>query len=716
MSKTAEQLDKNVDEKLEKADYVLRDQTPEERERLDTTEDIPEYRIDLDLDQEQEDRLKEMAFLQFEALEEERTQMGLEAKWKERDAQYDGELEANKSIPFNLHMHQSKIKVDAICRAIKEAFLDVEPMVDVSPRPDMERKDGQAVCDRQSEFIDYAMDEEVKPENSLDKIFKCAVKKFVGIGKLCWSYRRERRKRDESYEGTPEGFEQFCNTYPDARNPDAKEYKLYQHYIKRIMRGEKINIVAHYKDTVNNNPELKYIRVEDFYVRNGCNYWEGLRTEHFVAERQKYTYWELKEKQDNGEFKNIEQLYTAQNDGKEDSTSNTQSKDYMVRDYEVIECTMKFKLDESDDEEIKVKAWFEKEKKIFLGCILYPYYALDTEYIPFYPTLNEDGFYGAVKSIMLDVRDTNIAIDVLLNLALYGLYIRNTLTPITYEGSNVEAMFSEKRFEVGNPLILDELTDDIRKGIDFVQWPNMDMNATLAAIEMMKRDQSDVTSASDLNSGRESVLDPTAPASKTMALLEQAGLGIKEYIRTLLPSFNVFCSMILQVYYQMSQEDGKKYKIRRKAEGVTGTDPFASISRDEMLARTRIQARASSFVFDKVNEKIEATANLNVSQTHPYLMQQPEFQFKALKLYFATMGGPWKNLSEQLLSPEEFKKQQTLIAAQAVAAYMAQVYEQAQIKGVPPQVDPNQMAAAITQAQAVAYNPTLAPDAEGKKK
>lgn len=714
MPKPTAAVDKDVDEKLEKSDYVLRNQTPEERKRLDTTEDVPEYRIDIELNDEQEKRLNKMAFLHLEALENERTTNGLAAKWKERDAQYDGELEANKAIPFNLHLHQSKIKVDAICRAIKEAFMDVEPIVDVSPRPDMERKDGREVCDRQAEFIDYAMDEEIKPEAAFDKIAKCAVKKFVGIGKLCWSYRRERRKREESYEGTPEGLEQFLNTYPEAKDPTSKEFLLYKHYIRKIMSGQRVDIVAHYKDTINNNPELKYIKIEDFWVRNNCNYWEGLRTEHFIAEDQKYTYWELKQKQDDGEFKNIEQLFSANKDDAEKTKDDGQSLDYMVKEYDVVECTMYFKLDEADDEEVKIKAWFGRDKKVFLGCILYPYYSIDIDYIPFFPTLNEHGFYGDARSIMYELRDSNIAMDVLLNLALYGLYLRNTLTPIVFEGSQVEQAMSDKTWDPTQPLVLDELTDDVRKGIDFVQWPNLDMNSTLTLIEMLRRDQSDTSKVSDLTTGRESQLDPSAPAAKTMALLEQSGLGIKEYIRTMLPSFNTFCSMILQIYYQMSQEDGRKYKIRRKSEGVTGVDPFKNISRDEMLARTTIEARAAAFVFDKVNEKIEATAGVNMSMTHPYLQQQPEVGYRALQIWFQTMGGRWKALSETLPSPEEFKKQQLLTAIMVVQEVLGQGEAHMKATGVAPKLDPNAIAAAITKKQAEAFNPSLIPKEELK--
>jgi len=694
-------------------DYIVRPQTPEERERLDATEDVPEYRIQMKLVEEQKTRLTDSFFLEFDALKREREDLGLEKKWKERDSQYDGTLEPNKQMPFNLHMHQSKIKTDAIVRAIKEAFLDSEPIVDISPRPEASRNDGYVVARKQAEFIDYVMDEEVKMESAFDKVAKSAVKKFVGIMKLCWAYRRETRKREESYQGENipldivngnlviknEGLEQFLKVYPDAMDK-------HKALVKQLMEEKKIDIVVRYKDTIENNAKPKYVKVEDFYVRNATDYWDGLRTEHCVVERVQYTYWELLKKQDEGEFENIEALFNS-DDTQGQEGEGKLSPDYKTATYDILEGTYYFKLKETDKEEVKIKCWFGEQKKAFLGAILFPYYAFDIDYIPFYVELNDYGFYGDARSVMSNLRDSNIAQNVLLNLALYGLYIRNSLTPIVKEGSEVEAAFTNKTWRVGDPLVVDELTDDVNKAMDFVQWPNVDMNTTLVLMEMLKRNDSDVTKVSDLTSGRESVIDPSAPASKTIALLEQSGLGVKEYIRTFLPSFNILCTMLLQLYYQMSQE-GHKYKVRRKAEGVTGEDPFASISRDEMIVKTNVQARASSFVFDKVNEKAEAIAALNLVSNYPYAMQQPEIQYESFKIVMETMGQKWRNLVDKMLGPEEFKKQQMMIAMQAVQALMQQAQTQAKVTGVSPDIGMEQVADTVTQAQMVAHNPALA--------
>lgn len=697
---------KENDEIKDDESYAIRPQTPEEKERLNTDDDIPEYRIRMDLDAEQEKRLTEQFFLEFEALEAERKELKLEEKWAERDAQYDGEMAPNDAIPFNLHMHQSKIKVDAIARAAKEAIFDVEGLVDVTPRPEMRRKDGQKVAERQAEFLDYIVDEEVKPEIAYDKIIKSTAKKFVGIGKMCWSYRREKRKREETYEGL-EGLQQFLQTYPETQDPTTKEFQRHKGLIRRLIAEKKVQLVVNYKDVIDNNPDLKHIKVEDFYVRNACNYWQGLRTEHCIAERQEYTYWELLKKQKEEEFKNVEELWSDPNEDPE-KPGGGENKDFMTKSYCVLEATMYFKLKEEDEEEVKIKAWFGKDKKTFLGAILYPYYAFDVDYIPHYMVINDKGFYGNAESIMYDMRDTNIALDALLNLYLYSIYVRHIVTPIVEEGSQIEQAFMEKTWRVGDPLVVDDLTDDVNKKVNFVQWPNADMSSGMALMEILRRDQSDVTKVSDLTSGRESTLDPTAPASKTLALLEQSGLGIKEYLRTFIPSFNIFCTMLLQICYQMNQE-GREYRVRRKAEGVTGTNPFVSISRDEMIAKTSVQARASAFVFDKINEKREAMAGLNIVSTNPYTMRQPKVQYEALLIALKSLGGSWNILADKMPSPEQFEQQQLGVAVQALQSLFQQAQQKQQLTGVPsegPTMD--EAKDTITKAQAVDYNPALA--------
>ena len=123
-------------------DYKIRKQTPEEKDKWMSAE-IPEYRVRLKLSDEQKDALKKQVFLEFEALKTERQELKLEKAWEERDRQYDGSLTPVENLEFAIDVRESKIKVEAVVRACKEAFLpEGGDIVDVTPRPDIGRKDG----------------------------------------------------------------------------------------------------------------------------------------------------------------------------------------------------------------------------------------------------------------------------------------------------------------------------------------------------------------------------------------------------------------------------------------------------------------------------------------------------------------------------------------------------------------------------------------------
>lgn len=696
---------------------AIRPMDAKEKERHDPDSDVPVYRIDVKLDKEQEDRLTKDYFIEYDAIQANIEALKLPDSWRERDNQYDGNLQSSGRLLFNVHVHQSKIKVNAICRALKEAFLDQEPLADISPRPEMAQKNGFEISDKQTKFIDYAMDEDIKPETAIDKISKCATKKFVGIGKLCWEYRMETRRREETYVGRNEvigwqgkqpvirneALETFLKTYPEAAQKQRG-------MVERLVNEGTVQIVASYKDQVCNSPKLKYVKIEDFKVDNSCNYNEGLATTHCIGEDIEMSYWDLMRKVKDEEFNKeaVESLFAGTDKTTADNPQGTAS-DYKTAKYIVIEGTYYFKLKEDDSDELKIKCWFGKDKKKLLGVTLFPYYALDTDYIAFYMELNDEGFYGGAKSVMFNLRDSNIAQDALMNLALHGTYVRNILTPITKEGSDIEAMFLEKTWREGDPISVDEFTEDVSKAFGFVSWPTMNTSDLVMLDQLLQRQDSDVTGVNDAAaSGRNDPTDPTAPAAKTIALLQASGINIKDYIRTFLPSFNLFISSVLQLYYQMSQE-GRKYKVQLRSGQVVGDDPFKSISRDEMVAKTNIQARASAYVFDKANEKVEAVTAYNVVRGDSIAIQQPMVQYKALMQVLNTLGPRWKNISDKdLLSPEEFQQQQMQVAMQAAMMFFQKMAADASQTGVQPPIDLKQLAAAITQAQSEAANPALA--------
>lgn len=699
------------------ADYALRNQSAEEKKKWKDAE-VPEFRIKLKLNETQKEDLSKQSFLELYALKAERTEKKLDKSWEDRDAQYDGQLAPVENVDFHIDVRESKIKVDSVVRAITESFLpEGGDIIDVTPRPETARNDGYVIAEKQQQFIDFAVDEEIKPEMAIRKIALSAAKKFVGVGKLCWSYRQEIRRREEHWEGKTiqvgqlpngqpmldnEGLRNFLNMYPDA--PDR-----YKAQVQSLIEGKSVDIVVQYKETVKNNPELKYIKIEDFFVRNDCQYNDGLVSEHLIGERQHYTYWELKKMEADGDFEDVDAMFNIPKDGDDGTGGN----DYKTKTYDVMEFTTYLKLNESDEQETKIKWWAGEEKKNFLGAILYPYYSIDIDYIGFWITTNDKGFYGDADSMMYDLRDTHLAQDALISLLLQSIYVRNTITPIVRSGSEAETLFLEHDFKSGKPIPVDDLTDDVKNAFDYVKWPATDTNGGLVLLEKMKRIGSDVSRVSDLVTGGASEIDPSAPASKTIALLQQSGVGIKDYILNFLPSFNIFAGNLLQLYFQMSTDD-RAYRIRAKSKQVTGKDIFQTIKREEMVIRTNVQSRAAAFAFDKVNEKREGMAAYTLITNNPYAMRQPKILFEALKTFLNTFGGVWKGLGEKLPSPEEFAQEQMAVAMQAIQMLFQQAKAQADTTGVP--MDPREVIKqapdAITKAQAESYDPRLKPKEE----
>jgi hypothetical protein len=196
-------------------------------------------------------------------------------------------------------------------------------------------------------------------------------------------------------------------------------------------------------------------------------------------------------------------------------------------------------------------------------------------------------------------------------------------------------------------------------------------------------------------------------------LLNQSGINIKDYIRVYLPSFNEFVGNVLGLYYQMSQE-GRKFQVGARAKRVSGENPFAMIRRDEMIAKTSIQARAAAFAFDKANEKNENMAALQMVQANPYLMQNPKVQYAAVKIALESWSPMWKNFAaSKLPTPEEFAKDMQDAAIQAVMQIMMNKQMESQATGIPPKnPEMSELTPAVHQAQMEKFNPMMKEEAK----
>jgi len=204
-------------------------------------------------------------------------------------------------------------------------------------------------------------------------------------------------------------------------------------------------------------------------------------------------------------------------------------------------------------------------------------------------------------------------------------------------------------------------------------------------------------------SGNETPFDPNAPASKTMALLKMAGISVDEYIATMTPSFNQIAYVLLQIYYQMSTE-GRKYAIR--PDRVVGDNPFGEMSRNDMIARTNIQAQAYAYDFDKLEAKKEDFALWQIFRADPVVNSNPEAVYNMARVIVKGWSPKWNNNVNKVLPPlKQFRQQQMMVAMQAVALYVQAVVQESQATGIAPKFDVRKLIAMVAQAQKESVTP-----------
>lgn len=714
-----------------KTEYTITDAPEETKDREKQEEfETPAYMKQIPLSNDQKKRLSKEFFLEYKAVDKEWKAEGLIAKFDSLDAQYEGHLKENPDQQFNLHKHTTKVKVDTAVRYAKKAFLKSDPVYSVTPRPESENKEIVQICDRQQDYLDYKLDEgEIPFKGPLGKVLHSSGVKGVGILKVPHEIKREKRKREETYKGTPvyaipmrdnvvvkitqedydkqmkidpaslkgaqiienKGLEDFLSAYPDAR-------EKYRGYVKKLFEGKEIHIVVEYEEITYNDPLPKYVVLQNFRCRLSVDGYEGMKTTKLLSEKMNYTWWELKQEQKKGKFFDIDELkfeYDSKGEVKKKGEKEIEKEGYENETFDVFEAPFYSKINEQDEEETKIVLWIEEASKKVIGVTLYPYYGVDCYYVPYYVY---DKWPGWLQPGVAEyLTDTNIAENAFLNFTLEALWSRNTITPITKEGSGADLQFLEKEWAHGIPINADP------KDIDFLQkyMQQIDVRGLVTMMQVLTRGGDDVSGITSTVTGGESELDPTAPARKTLALLKQSGLNIEEYIENLLPSFNETGKIFLQLTYQMSKE-GRKYRPRGK-----GAD-FQEISRSEMITRTNIQSQAMAFNFDELNLKRELTVFYQMFRGEPLIKRNPETVYFLLKLIIKKWSPMFRNVVDELLpSPEEFKQDQLKVAVQAMAIYVKTKAEEAKLTDAEPEFDLKEIMALIAQAQQeMATDPT----------
>lgn len=672
-------------------------------------EDGPELSTKLDLSEDEIDRLKQEVFKHWDALKEERIADGRESKWENLQAQYDGEMRAASYMEFNLDTGVTMIKVDSLARLATRSFLETDPKFTITARPETARMDKwEVVVQRQSDYLDYKLDEVIDIRNPLRQVIHQACLFDVGIMKITYEYIRKRRIRKEFFSGKViqkpdgsiyhEGLESFLKEYPTATEPNNEGFWAYQ----RLLEGRDVWFKANFFQTVYDDPKPTFVDIKDFWCPLGTEGYDGLSDCQITVERQKYSWWELKHRESDGDFINVEEMKNQAGGEGEDKVVIPNHE--LKKDYEVIEVVYWFnkRNNKKVEDEERIVCWFGVEGKIFLGAISYPYDLVDSYYIPFSVTKKKPGFYQ--KGIAEDITDSHLVQNAVINFMLTEAWQQLVTTPIVYEGSTIADQFLSGRWKPGIPIEISQVAATLDTQLDFLEKPQRQVASQLLPVLLyLAKQTDDKTGISSLMSGKETPTDPQAPASKTAMLLKQSGINVEDYIDCLAPSFNKVGEIILALTYQMSH-GGRELRLSGQ---VVGGNPFESITKDQMIAKTNIQTRASSFAFDKIREKQENLALYQMMRTDPIVVQNPDAVFQLARTLVSSWSPLWKNKVDQILpSPEEFAQGQIKLAVQALGIYLQTLQAKSKVTGVAAQPQFQEYVQTVSQLLQQAVTPT----------
>lgn len=661
---------------------------------------LPTYMESITLDKEQKRRLMEDWKDEFKAICKERKKKKFEDKIYSLRRQYEGIVPDTMDLDFNLHKHTTKTKCDVVRRHMLQAFLEPEPRVSITPRPEFQRRDGEDITEDIEDFIDYAIDERMNTfRPTLSKVFKDAIGSSVGIMKVCHRYREVKKKRPERFSTVQE----FLDKYPNG-----KKIERYQSIINDLIKLEERNAIippdkkkyleymADYSEVVYDDPYPTWVDPINFYCRMSVDNYDDLKFSRFKSEEKEYTWWELKQLEKEGilsdvdmlKYENVKAYEGMKNYSRPDKLKIR--KGYQYETYKIMENDFCFKLSESDEEETHISFWHDKDKDIILGCSHYPYYYVDCCYFPFWIDDSTQGW--AKRSLAEYMTESNMAEDIMLNLMLQYFYIRSTLTPISSENSPTHKQFMERRWTWG--MNIDTDGQPLHFAQEYLQ--NVSAQEMIHIIQYMVQGDDEVTAISSLMSGRESPIDPKAPAAKTIALLEKSGISIKDYVQCLGPCFDEMVNAIMMFYYQYSEDKGIKF--RRRASKVTGNDDlFGELKRSDMVARVNVQTQARIFNFEKKNEKQEDLALLQILRSEPLIANNPEAVYILIKNIIKGWSPKWRKLVEKILPPiDKFRQDQLKLVIQGVSMYAEQKAAEAMATGKPqPALDAQELLAGI---------------------
>ena len=415
-------------------------------------------------------------------------------------------------------------------------------------------------------FLNFKSRTDLSLNSVFSEIVWSTLRDGTSVAQVTWCDEREKCKRLKTYETV----EDFVDVYPTPQQAEITA-ESYAKILDQLTRGEEVEIEEEYEKILYRGPLVDLVELNDFVMYPMTAYETRFSTfvgkrfnlnlsAVFAAERQGWyrqgTADKIKQHSINkdGTKRNETDYYTNQRDLIEGISRPSKGEDLQL--YDGI---LRYDLND-DGENERYAVTFDDASDTLLAFWDYPYEHAKDCFVPLRFKKRPKRFLGV--SIPGQLEDINEEVDIQHNQRINSRTI--TTVPTFKAQMSLKGQFDpsrkDMRFKPGQVYWLSkpEALDQFKMNeTDFSQSDREEQNSFQIA--------DNVTGASQLRSGRESRLDPRAPALKVQTLLQQSNIRLDDGMEELAgdsmrnEGFNGIGYQVMELYRQFGDDEDFKF-------------------------------------------------------------------------------------------------------------------------------------------------------------
>jgi hypothetical protein len=514
---------------------------------------------------------------------------------------------------------------------------------------------------RTSPIVENILDYLARVEIHIKKFMRrVAVKSSlygIAIGHPYWDVNRKTVHEIVMYDKV----EKFIKDFPDAESAELSKEE-YNGHIKSLENKEKIELDVHYEEEVG-SVKIDVIDRRNFVVQKGVDDYNEAR---ITAQILFKNWYDIQADVPTGVYgednngQSMDELKTAM--GITDTLDETAKDEIYHNSMKCYKGLWKYDIEGKGKTEEKFifTVIYDGSIKHLLRIERYSYIHDRCFFIPF--MIEDDPEKGFGNELF----DLNLLENARHNQRVDAGTLNNIRIYVARQDSNVR----ESELTASHGTIFYIEPDGEMK---LLQNPAVNNADVILEENMLERMGDNVTLISSYASGRESALDPRAPAAKTAMLIQQQDIGIGYYIDCLDDSFADLGYQIMSLYHQFGFSDEMfKKKIRK----LTGTGyEFESYTREDLrLKGMEFGLRASYAGTNDLVERVKAREEYDLWMQHPEIVKDPTRRLEALRYLMAKYGDVIP--STIIPTAEQTKEEQKKLLKESLKEMVEEKFEQ----------------------------------------